>query len=160
MTPLDCARTITRYLKNACQEYDEYTTVRENGQEVKEPIQVYTGFLPKCATAGAKRKQCPAVVVRPENVTDGQEESLVSIVIYVTVYDDDMSYSGDTLYHLMEFIRMRLLSENPVGNVLIAPGMKATITDEQAFPQWLGFIELDAYIQQPKKYRPELIIGR
>jgi hypothetical protein len=71
-----------------------------------------------------------------------------------------MSYSGDTLYHLMEFIRMRLLSENPVGNVLIAPGMKATITDEQAFPQWLGFIELDAYIQQPKKYRPELIIGR
>lgn len=160
MTPLDCARTITSFLQETCQEYDETTTVWENGKAVKEPIKVYTGFLAKCTTAAAMRKQCPAVVVRPENVVDGKENSTVGIVIYVTVYDDDKTYAGDTLYHLMEFIRMRLLSSNPIGNVFIAPGMKATVTEEQAFPQWLGFIELDVYIQQPKEYRPELILGR
>lgn len=160
MTPLDCARTITSFLKEACQEYDEVTTIKDNGQEVKEPIKVYTGFLPKCNTAAAMRKQCPAVVVRPESVVDGKDDSTVGLIVYVTVYDDDKTYAGDMLYHLMEFIRMRLLSENPIGNAFIAPGMKATITDEQAYPQWLGFIEFDVYIQQPKKYRPELILGR
>ena len=150
MTPLDCARNITKFLQTACKEYSEAVN----------PVQVHTGFLPKCNTAAAMRKQCPAVVVRPENVTDGKEESTVGILVYVTVYDDDKSYAGDSLYHLMEFIRMRLLSENPIGNVFIAPGMKSTITDEQAFPQWLGYIEFDVYIPQPKKYRPELIIGR
>ena len=160
MTPLDCAREITAYLKEACKEYDEVTTVRDGGQEFKEPISVYTGFLPKCGAAAAMRKQCPAIVVRPETVLDDKDESTVGIVAYVSVYDDDKSYAGETLYHLLEFIRMRLLSQNPVNDkILVAPGMKTTVTDEQPFPQWLGFIEFDAYIPQPRQYRPDLIIG-
>ena len=158
MTPLDCARTITKFLQKACQDYDEVTTI-SSGEAVKEPVQVYTGFLPKCNSAAAMRKQCPALVVRPVNVVDEADESTVGINIWITVYDDDKKYGGDTLYHLMEFIRMRLLSENPIGNAFITPGMKATVPDEQPFPQWLAVVELDVYIQQPKKYRPELIIG-
>ncbi|WP_295157136.1 hypothetical protein [Selenomonas sp. AE3005] len=158
MTPLDCARTITSFLKRACQEYDEVTT-KHNGKEDKEPISVHTGFLPKCNSAAAMREQCPAVVVRPSTIHDGEEDSTVGIVVYVTVYDDDKQYAGDTLFHLLEFIRMRLLSENPIENAFVAPGMKVTVTDEQAYPMWLGFFEFDVYVQQPKKYRPELIIG-
>lgn len=93
---------------------------------------------------------CPAVVLRPELIEDGKEDTRVTIIAYVTVYDEDMKYGSDRLYHLLEFMRFILLSENPVENKWqIADGMKTTIPDEQPYPQWFGMLEFDVFLPQP-----------
>ncbi|MCR5176104.1 MAG: hypothetical protein K6C05_04575 [Anaerovibrio sp.] len=141
MTPLDCARGIATFLKEACKEYDEKI------------VNIYPGFLPKQNVAAELRQMCPAIAVRPDHVIDDKEQSTVGIVIYISVIDKDKNYSGDTLFHLMEFIRMKLLDSNPIADrFLIANGMKATVTDEQPFPLWLGYIEFDVYLPQPKNH--------
>lgn len=148
MTPLDCARGLAGYLKGRFKEYSESAEGNESGAE--KAVNVYAGFLPRASTRQEAKSMCPAVVLRPELIEDGKEDTRVTIIAYVTVYDEDMKYGSDRLYHLLEFMRFILLSENPVENKWqIADGMKTTIPDEQPYPQWFGMVEFDVFLPQP-----------
>lgn len=162
MTPLDVARLITSFLQKVIAEYDETLRVVDaiTEESTSKDIAVYTGFLPRANTRKDMEKMCPAVVVRPEAYVDGGQNSTVSIVIYVTTMDEDKQHGCDSLFHLMEFIRMMLLSNSPVeGKCFIAPGMKSSVPDDQPFPQWIGVLEFDVYIPQPKQYNNRILRG-
>lgn len=158
MTPLDCARGLAKYLKRCFDTYDEIDSI--NGEQQNKPINTYAGFLPRVSTTKDMLKICPAVVVRPELVDDSKDNSKTTIVIYVTVYDHDFQHGSDSLYHLLEFVRFSLLSQNPVDDKyqIIGNAMKMTIPDGQPFPQWLGTIEFDVYLPQPV-WTPPNVIG-
>lgn len=164
MTPLDAARGITEYLTAQIDNYGEALRVidEKTGAETLQAVHVYTGFLPRRTSRKEMQEQCPAIVVRPEAFQDGKKNSRVSIVVYVTVYDEDMTHGSDTLFHFMEFVRMMLLSENPVNDrwlIDIDAGLTGSVPDDQPFPQWIGLLEFDVYLPQPKETQSRLLRG-
>lgn len=158
MTPLQCADGIAYFLKQKIAEYSEDGRfIAEDGTERIEKVNVFSGFMPRTSAREAKEKLCPAIVVRPENVIDGTDTSLVRLLINVTTFDDSMFNGHIFLYHLLEWIRLQLLATNPVPDKngkerwLIKQGSVSTnIPDEQPFPQWWGYIECDIYLPQPE----------
>ena len=159
MTPLDVSRGIASYLKGCIKKYDELLrSVDSDGEESVKDVRVYSGFLPHKTTRKEMMELCPAVVVRPESFKDGKDDSRVSIVAYVTVFDDDLEQGCDTLFHYMNFVRNMLLLENPIDDKwFIADGLEGTVPDDQPFPQWIGVIEFEVYIPQPKRYNSDIL---
>ena len=158
MTPLQCADGVAYFLRQRIAEYSENERfIGEDGTERIEKVNVFSGFLPRVSARDAKEKLCPAVVVRPETVTDGVGETTVRLLINITTYDDSMLNGHISLYHLLEWIRLQLLSTNPLPDKngkerwLIKEGsVISNIPDEQPFPQWWGYIECDIYLPQPE----------
>ena len=68
------------------------------------------------------------------------------------------------LFHFLEFIRYHLLANNPIAKkwfIDIDDGnIKTTIPDDQPFPQWVGVIEFDVFIPQPRQTHWEVLGGR
>lgn len=157
-TPLDVARGLAKFIAGKMQEHDEHVTViRDDGTKGIREFRVYAGFLPRARTNEQARKLCPAVVVRPEMVTDEREQSKVSIVIYVTVYDDDLVHGADSLFQVLEFVRAQLLMLQPIRNrYWIAGGIKTTILDDMPYPQWIGLMEFDVFVPHPRAENPTL----
>lgn len=160
MTPLDVADGLTTYFRRVLDEYDEKINICDSdgnnlsGKDVK----VYTGYLPNKRTRKEMLDLCPAIVIRPEAFEDAKDASRVSIVMYVTVFDNSLEYGCLTLFHFMEFARMMLLSENPVDDRwFIDNGMKGTVPEEQPFPQWIGLLEFDVFVPQPKRYNSDIL---
>jgi hypothetical protein len=118
-----------------------------------EPINVYAGYLPY-TTKKTASKLCPAIAVRPSMVADDENETVVTIDVYVSTYDEDMLFGAESLFHIVERIRHELLSKNPAtAKWNIKPGtMKITIPDEQPYPQWLGLVEFGVYLPQPENH--------
>ena len=162
MTPLDVSRGIASYLKECIKDYDEtISTIDATAKkETVKDVHVYSGYLPRKTKRQDIIDLCPAIVVRPETFKDGKDDSRVSIAVFVTVYDEDMEQGCETLFHFMDFVRMMLLSDNPVNDKwYIANGLEGTVTDEQPYPQWIGVIEFEVYIPQPKRYNSKLLGG-
>ena len=155
MTPWECAESLADFFKEKLKEYDEKLYVHdEAGQrEESKEYNIYAGYLPYVTSRDDKKKLCPAIAVRPLEVNDTGSRSTVLIGIYVTTYDDkDMKTGCKELYHMLEFLRMQLLSNNPVRNKweIVPDTMSASIPDEQPFPQWWGRIDMAVYIPQPR----------
>lgn len=147
MTPLDGAQAIADYLAEKFKGYvpmDDAT--KGNGLTIR------TGFLPRTTSAAAKKSGCPAIVVRPLDVTDELDGgSTMHVAILVQTYSGDLDMGHLELYHLLEFIRQALLSEHIIGGVVsLELPLKTTIPAEQAFPVWLGGIEATYTIGQPQ----------
>lgn len=162
MTPLDVARGLSAYTADCIKQYDETLRVIDAAAESSSStdVRVYAGFLPRASSRKEMQELCPAIVFRPEEVTDSADSSTVSIVSYVTVYDEDKQYGADVLFHYLEFLRMMLLSQNPINDKwFISGGLKCTVPDEQPFPQWIGVIEFEVYIDQPKKTQSTILGG-
>lgn len=162
MTPLDVSRGIASYLKDCIKEYDEPLRFvdADTQEETVKDVKVYSGFLPRKTKRQDIIDLCPAIVVRPQTFKDGKDDSRVSIAVFVTVFDEDMEHGCETLFHFMDFVRAMLLLENPIRDKwFIADGLEGTVPDDQPFPQWLGVIEFEVYIPQPKRYNSEILGG-
>lgn len=141
MTPLDVSDGIAEYLMN------ELRKLNENSDATERPIRVWSGFLPRVDKNEDKRKLCPAVVVHPYSVSDA-DNSTVGITVLVTTYDEALTEGHVGLYHLLEVVRERLLSDNPVAlkYEIKENTINTTIPDDQPYPQWVGYLEFEVYI--------------
>lgn len=141
MTPLDVSDGIAQYLMN------ELRKLNENSDVTERPIRVWSGFLPRVDKNEDKRKLCPAVVVHPYSVSDA-DSSTVGITVLVTTYDEALTEGHVGLYHLLEVVRERLLSDNPVAlkYEIKENTINTTIPDDQPYPQWVGYLEFEVYI--------------
>lgn len=141
MTPLDVSDGIAKYLMN------ELRKLNENSGVTERPIRVWSGFLPRVDKNEDKRKLCPAVVVHPYSVSDA-DSSTVGITVLVTTYDEALTEGHVGLYHLLEVVRERLLSDNPVAlkYEIKENTINTTIPDDQPYPQWVGYLEFEVYI--------------
>jgi len=141
MTPLDVSDGIAKYLMN------ELRKLNENSDVTERPIRVWSGFLPRVDKNEDKRKLCPAVVVHPYSVSDA-DSSTVGITVLVTTYDGALTEGHVGLYHLLEVVRERLLSDNPVAlkYEIKENTINTTIPDDQPYPQWVGYLEFEVYI--------------
>ena len=141
MTPLDVSDGIAEYLMN------ELRKLNENSDVTERPIRVWSGFLPRVDKNEDKRKLCPAVVVHPYSVSDA-DSSTVGITVLVTTYDEALTEGHVGLYHLLEVVRERLLSDNPVAlkYEIKENTINTTIPDDQPYPQWVGYVEFEVYI--------------
>ena len=141
MTPLDVSDGIATYLMN------ELRKLNENSDVTERPIRVWSGFLPRVDKNEDKRKLCPAVVVHPYSVNDA-DSSTVGITVLVTTYDEALTEGHVGLYHLLEVVRERLLSDNPVAlkYEIKENTINTTIPDDQPYPQWVGYLEFEVYI--------------
>nr|DAK36103.1 MAG TPA: tail completion protein [Caudoviricetes sp.] len=141
MTPLDVSDGIAEYLMN------ELRKLNENSDVTERPIRVWSGFLPRVDKNEDKRKLCPAVVVHPYSVSDA-DSSTVGITVLVTTYDEALTEGHVGLYHLLEVVRERLLSDNPVAlkYEIKENTINTTIPDDQPYPQWVGYLEFEVYI--------------
>lgn len=150
MIPWRAAEEIADFLKKKIAETDEKGLKDWSDAN----LNVYAGFLPYVSSMKDKAKLCPAIVVRPQSVKDGEAETIVSMVIAATVYDEDMFRGCMPLYHLLEYIRYQILTEPLVaGRYYLKPGaLETTIPDEQPYPQWWGRIDFDVVLPQPQKH--------
>lgn len=141
MTPLDVSDGIAKYLIN------ELRKLNENSDVTERSIRVWSGFLPRVDKNEDKRKLCPAVVVHPYSVSDA-DSSTVGITVLVTTYDEALTEGHVGLYHLLEVVRERLLSDNPVAlkYEIKENTINTTIPDDQPYPQWVGYLEFEVYI--------------
>lgn len=141
MTPLDVSDGIAKYLMN------ELRKLNENSDVTERPIRIWSGFLPRVDKNEDKRKLCPAVVVHPYSVNDA-DISTVGITVLVTTYDEALTEGHVGLYHLLEVVRERLLSDNPVAlkYEIKENTINTTIPDDQPYPQWVGYLEFEVYI--------------
>ena len=141
MTPLDVSDGIAAYLMNELRKLNETSDVTTS------PIRVWSGFLPRVDKNEDKRKLCPAVVVHPYSVSDA-DSSTVGITVLVTTYDAALTKGHVGLYHLLEVVRERLLSDNPVAlkYEIKENTINTTIPDDQPYPQWVGYLEFEVYI--------------
>ena len=141
MTPLDVSDGIAKYLMN------ELRKLNENSDVTERPIRVWSGFLPRVDKNEDKRKLCPGVVVHPYSVSDA-DISTVGITVLVTTYDEALTEGHVGLYHLLEVVRERLLSDNPVAlkYEIKENTINTTIPDDQPYPQWVGYLEFEVYI--------------
>lgn len=141
MTPLDVSDGIAKYLMN------ELRKLNENSDVTERPIRVWSGFLPRVDKNEDKRKLCPAVVVHPYSVSDA-DSSTVGITVLATTYDEALTEGHVGLYHLLEVVRERLLSDNPVAlkYEIKENTINTTIPDDQPYPQWVGYLEFEVYI--------------
>ncbi len=158
MTPMGCAMGIADYLTEYFAEHEEFSDLNQPGQESRivkwdKPVAVYAGYLPLAASRQEQEELCPAVVVRPAEVSDKENESLVTIAVSVTTLDTDKKQGCLSLYHLLEVVRYALHTEQTIaGKYLIKDGtMRTVIPDQQPFPQWWGVIELQIYLPQPER---------
>lgn len=157
MTPFECASSLAAYLKKCLDASEEVADITAKQEE--KPIKVYPGFLKRANNRADVLDICPAVVLRPELVDDTKDDTKVSMVLYATIYDDDMEHGCMSLYHLLEFIRFSLLSQNPVEDKwqIVNDAMKTSIPDGQPFPQWIGTIEFEVYLPQPTWTSPNVM---
>lgn len=141
MTPLDVSDGIAAYLMNELRKLNETSDVTTS------TIRVWSGFLPRVDNNEDLRKLCPAVVVRPYSVNDA-DSSTVGITVLVTTYDEALTKGHVGLYHLLEVVRERLLSDNPVAlkYEIKENTVNTTILDDQPYPQWVGYLEFEVYI--------------
>ncbi len=158
MTPMGAAMEIAEYLTRYFTEHEEYSNLDQPGQEgraVKQgkPVSVYAGFLPLAQTRQEQEELCPAVVIRPTEVQDGSNETLVTMAAIVTTLDTDKRIGCMSLYHLLEIVRFILLSERTIaGRYLLQDGtMRTVVPDQQPFPQWWGEIEFKVFLPQPER---------
>lgn len=141
MTPLDVSDGIAAYLMS------ELRKLNETSDVTTRPIRVWSGFLPRVDKNEDKRKLCPAVVVHPYSVSDA-DSSTVGITVMVITYDEALTEGHVGLYHLLEVVRERLLSDNPVAlkYEIKENTINTTIPDDQPYPQWVGYLEFEVYI--------------
>ena len=154
MTPLECAQGIAAYLREQIAAYGEQneTIASDTSGESTETYHVYAGFLPYVKTRAEQKALCPAIVVRPLEVNDEAEESTTLLGVYVTTYDEDKEIGSYGLYHLLEFIRLRILEGDPIAEKWrIKPGTLTTsVPDDQPYPQWWGRLDFAVYIPKPR----------
>lgn len=146
MTPLEVSEGIAKYLETMLKKRNEQS------DSTNETIRVYSGFLPRVSRNVEKRKLCPAVVVHPYTIAD-EDDSLVGITVQVTTYDEDMTSGHVSMYHLLDVIRLALLSENPICMKYQIKDHKlmTAIPDDQPWPQWWGYIEFEVYIPKIRR---------
>ena len=148
-TPVGCAEEIAAFLNGKFKEYDEKEP--GTGREYR----AYAGFLPVRSKTGEMRENCPFIAVRPVQVVDGREHTLARMAVFVTTYSEDTMHGCDLLYHILEFIRSRLLAGNPVAGRyqirLEGDGtMETYVPDEQPYPFWQGRMDFAVYLEQPR----------
>ena len=151
-TPVGCAEEIASFLNEKFAEYDE----KEPGKGKE--YRAYAGFLPVRSNTKEMRENCPFIAVRPVQVVDSKEESLARMAVFVTTFDEDPMRGCGLLYHILEFIRLRLLEGNPVRMKyqirLEGDGtMETYVPDEQPWPYWQGRIDFAVHIEQPRDNR-------
>lgn len=165
MTPFSCAEATAAYIRRVVESYEVNERYEPSGLTtrpvpldqvelpMRRPIKVYVGYLPIAETRKEILDLCPSVAVHPYEVDDRVEESIVSLNILCTTYDEDKKVGCHGLYHLLETIRFHLLRAQFIDKkYYIVPGSIATIIpDEQPYPQWLGKISVNLNLPQPSR---------
>jgi hypothetical protein len=157
-TPWKAAGDIAEFLNQKFQEYDE-KEFNASDLEKSKPYRVHAGFLPRVGKPEDMKQHCPAVVIRPLMVEDGEKNTLAKMVIYAVTYDNDRRTGCESLYNLLEFMRYHLLANNPINKryqikITEDDVMETFIPDEQPFPFWEGRIDFSIYLEQPRNNAP------
>ena len=69
-----------------------------------------------------------------------------------------MKFGSESLYHILQFIRFHLLTNNPIRRrfeIKCKDGetMETYIPDEQPYPFWQGRLDFAVYLEQPSRNR-------
>lgn len=152
MTPLQCAEEITAFLKSVFHDYECLADYKFSGKPFRKPVNIYTGYLPIYQSPQEKEKICPAIITRPSVISDEDDETNSSMSIFVTTLDDDKVKGCFGLFHLMELVRYKLLSSSPINQKYVIKNgtMESIFPDEQPYPQWIGRINFQVNLPQPK----------
>lgn len=139
MTPIRCAKEITKYLQ---EKFDAigYTATDERTEH--KPMHVYAGFLPRALSDREKAAQAPCVVVRPVKVVDADEASSVDIQILVATYNKALTDGHLEMYHALELCRQWLCQSPVIGRMfMLQKPLETGIPEEQGFPEWIGYMK-------------------
>ena len=147
-TPWGAAKTIAAFLNKKFVEYSEKEPA------TGKPYGVYAGFFPIADKAAEMQKLCPAIVIRPLMIEDGEKNTVAKMVIYAVVFDADKKTGCESLYHLLQFMRHQLLANNPIDDsyqikLTEDDTMETFIPDEQPFPFGEGRMDFSVYLEQP-----------
>lgn len=152
MTPLQCADQITLFLKKVFHDYECMADYKCNGKSFRKTVNIYTGYLPIYQTMQEKAAICPAIVTRPFTISDEEDETTCSMSIFITTMDNDKEKGCFGLFHLMQLVRYKLLSDSPINRKYIIKNgtMESIFPDEQPYPQWIGRINFQVNLPQPQ----------
>lgn len=152
MTPWTCAMEIADFLRAQIAGHDERASTGE----------VYAGFLPISTVREVTAERCPHVAIRPHQVEDGKERSVAKMAVYVVVSPNDAPRDGAAeLYHILEFLRFSLLSNNPIKNrwKIEDGSLETSIPDEQPYPKLWGRMDFDVILPQAENVRNDILGG-
>lgn len=153
MTPYLCAKEIAECIQQMLSESEERMPMATDGMGcAMSDVHVFTGFVPIPFSKDDRQKYAPSITVRPEEITEGTAGTTITISLSVITYDGDKRNGCEGLYHLLEFMRRRLLERHFLGKhrfPLERETMKTSIPDDQPWPCWWGIIQFDVDMPYP-----------
>ena len=97
MTPIGCAKALANFL----QEHFDRIGYRPLDEKIaRNKITICDGFLAKAVSAEEKRERDPYIVIRPVEVTDSNEGSVIRLQLLMMTYSSDQKMGHLDLYQL------------------------------------------------------------
>lgn len=147
MTPIGCAKALANFL----QEHFDRIGYRPLDEKIaRNKITICDGFLAKAVSAEEKRERDPYIVIRPVEVTDSNEGSVIRLQLLMMTYSSDQKMGHLDLYHLAEIVR-QAVEQNPIiGEMyLLRMPVKTLIPEDQPWPEWWAYMELNYTLGRP-----------
>lgn len=147
MTPIGCARALADFLQ---QHFDDIKYCPIDEKIATNRLIVRDGFLPKVTSNEEKKKQDPYIVIRPVEITDTDEGSVVKLQLLMMTYSADMEKGHLDLYHMAEIVRQSVEQQTVIdGMYMLQLPVKTLIPEEQPWPEWWAYMELSYTLSRP-----------
>ena len=162
MTPMQCAKDTAKWLNDYFEHVDlalDYANTAKPDKGVKR-IRCYAGFAPYVTNRADAATYFPVVAVRVFDVVDDEDESVVTLRMYVGTYDSDMLLGSEWLMNILETIRYALNTAKAINNQYFVrkdKKIETHVPDEQPYPQWWGYLDVRVNIPQPMPEYEEMI---
>jgi len=144
MIPVNLLNDLVEFLNGINKDY------RLLDEKVKDnPLIIVPGWLKQ--KERANEIQYPHIVPRFLGSEDGADGvSRANLRIYYGTYCEDVNKGGLELFNLLEHNRQALLKTRTIANKhrLDLP-VKVVIPEEQPYPEWVGYIDVQYIIGQP-----------
>ena len=147
MTPIGCAKALANFLQGHFGRIG-YRPLDE--KIARNKITICDGFLAKAVSAEEKRERDPYIVIRPVEVTDSNEGSVIRLQLLMMTYSSDQKMGHLDLYHLAEIVR-QAVEQNPIiGEMyLLQMPVRTLIPEDQPWPEWWAYMELTYTLGRP-----------
>ncbi len=147
MTPIRCATELKKLLKSKFDSIDYHPTAE--GMEDRK-MNVYSGYLPRATSDGAKQKMSPCIVVRVVSVEDTAQDSTVNLELLVTTYNKEVTDGYLDLLHILELSR-QWICQTPIlaRTFQLEKPLTVKLPEEQGYPTWWGVITVSYTVPTP-----------
>ena len=147
MTPIGWARALAGFLQKHFEDI-KYRPIDE--KIATNRLIVRDGFLPKVTSNEEKKKQDPYIVIRPVEITDTDEGSVMKLQLLMMTYSADMEKGHLDLYHMAEIVRQAVEQQTIIGEMyMLQLPVKTLIPEEQPWPEWWAYMELTYTLGRP-----------